>query len=292
LLTGSTAFVCSRFTPAGLLELVRREAIQMLPGSPVIFPMLLTQPADRSALSSVQACFSSGAAIPPDVNRQLSDRFGIRVRQVYGMSETGTITMEASSDSIVAGVVGRPVHRVELRIVGPDDRDLPAGEPGEILVRSPAMTGGYLGEPELNRRMFFEGFLRTGDQGRLDDEGNLVLTGRSKRFINVGGTKLDPVEIEQVLESLPGVGRARVTGVSDPRFTELVKAIVAVRPGHDVTRASIIEHSRRHLAEMKIPRIIELVEARPEELTGKRSGVWSEEDPSGSRNRPARPDDE
>jgi acyl-CoA synthetase (AMP-forming)/AMP-acid ligase II len=148
---------------------------------------------------------------------------------------------------------------------------------GEILVRSPTTMPGYVAEPELNQELFQDGFFRTGDLGELDERNNLRIRGRVKRMINVGGVKVDPVEIENVLLMLPGVRQCRVQGIKDLRETEIIKAEIVADPGRPVSRAQIVKHCRRRLAEYKIPRIIEFVGEITIDLAGKSPVSWREE---------------
>ena len=152
------------------------------------------------------------------------------------------------------------------------------GEPGEVAVRSPSMTCGYLREPELNRRAFIDGFFRTGDLGKLDADGNLFITGRLKKVINVAGVKVDPAEIEGVLNTMPEVSECRVTGILSSGQTEIIAAQIAVRPGKELSRARVLEYLRANLAEYKIPRIIEIMDALPVEVSGKTPAPWSRAD--------------
>ena len=152
------------------------------------------------------------------------------------------------------------------------------GEPGEVAVRSPSMTCGYLREPELNRRAFIDGFFRTGDLGKLDADGNLFITGRLKKVINVAGLKVDPAEIDGVLNNMPEVRECRVTGIFSSGRTEIIAVQIAVRPGVESSRAGVLEYLRASLAEYKIPRIIEIMDALPVEVSGKTPAPWTEVD--------------
>lgn len=270
LLTGGTVFVMERFLPRTLLEAVRRHQAQVLVGSPFIFKSMDDSAAGGDDLSSLEICLSSGAPIDAGVVRSWFGRFGIRVRQLYGSSETGTISIEtrdAAADRLTAGL---PVPSVEVRIdPGPVIRgDRQAA--GELLVRSPAAMSGYLHQAGIGNGSV-DGFFRTGDIGRFDVDGNIVLLGRTKRLINLQGIKVDPVEIEDLIRELPAVADCQVTSFDRGPGGEVIHARISVREGCSLSRREIVAHCRAHLAEHKIPRIIETtVEAR-DPVLGKRS---------------------
>ena len=139
---------------------------------------------------------------------------------------------------------------------------------------------GYVGEPELNKQIFHDGFFRTGDLGSVDLAGNLYLTGRMRRVINMAGVKVDPVEVEQAVEALAGVSACHVDAVPNGRDGEVIRARVVTSGGYDVTRRDVIAQCRGRLAEYKLPRIIEFVEALPVTIAGKMPVEWSGDGPS------------
>lgn len=136
------------------------------------------------------------------------------------------------------------------------------------------MMAGYVGEPELNETAFADGFFRMGDLGRIAASGELVLDGRSKRWINSGGIKVDPVEVENAIGRLPAVAQCKVGPGRGPRDIEVIAARIVLRPDAALSRADVIGHCRRFLADYKIPRVIEFVEALPVDLAGKTPMEW------------------
>ena len=278
LLSGAAAVLAGRFSPVDLVETVRREKIQVLIGSPFIFRMLTERSAPRDAFSSVEICLSSGASMPAALPARCAGVLGLKVRQLYGSSEAGTISIEPAPGGQGGSDVGLPVKSVEIRILDGSGRILAAGETGEIAVKGPAMMRGYAGQPGQDSRLFQDGLLRTGDLGRIDGRNHLILCGRAKRLINLSGVKVDPAEIEEVLLSHPSVRRCRVAGVRNPRGQELIKAVIAVRPSQRLSREQVVEHCRRRLSEYKIPRIIDFVETMPEDSSGKTPAAWPGEE--------------
>jgi len=272
LLRGATVVMMRQFTPAGCAELTHREQADTLFGSPFVYGYLVDSIGDPALLSSLQYCYSGGARLPSNVADRWRERFGVPIRQSYGMSESGLITAERNAEtreSSVGACIGQPVRNVEVIILGPGGESLPLDEIGELAVRSASLMSGYFGEPELNRSRFHNGFFRTGDLGCFDSTGRIHLTGRMGRGINIAGTKIDPVEIERVVEMLPNVASCHVDAVPNGRGGEVVRARVVPLEGRIVTRRDVIEQCRQQLAEYKLPRVIEFLETSPANLAGK-----------------------
>jgi acyl-CoA synthetase (AMP-forming)/AMP-acid ligase II len=270
LLSGATVVMMRQFSPGACAELVQREHVDMLFGSPFIFGCLVD--CDPTLLSTLKCCLTAGGRIPAGVVARWRARFGRPLRQSYGMSESGKISVESAVESPVSSVgacVGEPVRGVEVVVLGAQHQRLERGEIGELAVRSASVMSGYFGEPELSRSRFHHGFFRTGDLGYLDSAGSLYLTGRMGRVLNIAGVKVDPVEVERVVELLPNVASCHVDAVGNGRGGELIRASVVPREGLSVTRPEVIEQCRRQLAEYKLPRIIEFLAATPITIAGK-----------------------
>ncbi len=270
LLSGATLVMMRQFSPGACAELVHREKVDMLFGSPFIYGSLVD--CDPASLSSLKHCFSSGGRIPSSIVERWRDRFGVFVRQFYGMSEAGVVALERGVEtpaSSVGACIGEPVRGVEVMVLGAGGQRLERGEIGELAIRSESVMSGYLGEPELTRSVFHNGFFRTGDLGYFDSAGNLYLTGRMGRVMNIAGVKVDPVEVERVLEMLPNVASCHVDAVPNGRGGDLIRARVVPREGLQVTRREVIEQCRQQLAEYKLPRVIEFLEATPVTIAGK-----------------------
>lgn len=272
LLSGATLVIMRQFSPSACAELVHREKIDTLFGSPFIYGSLGDNIGDPSLLSSLKWCFSGGGRIPSRVVESWRDRFGLAIRQTYGMSEASVIALGRTVQPPVASVgacIGEPIRGVEVIVLGADGQRLEPGEIGELAIRSASVMSGYFGEPELSRSLFQHGFFRTGDLGRLDSAGNLHLTGRLGRVMNIAGVKVDPVQLERVVEMLPNVESCHVDAVPNGQGGDVIRARVVPRQGLQVTRRDVIEQCRRELAEYKFPRIIEFLEATPITMAGK-----------------------
>jgi long-chain acyl-CoA synthetase len=277
LLYGATAVVLPSFTPATAEAAVAQERIQLIMGSPFIYSMLLEINANHASFVSVETAISFGAPMAPEVARRSEERLGLRVRQLYGATEAGVIAIQSANTPFQPGIAGHPVASAEVRILDERGERLGLGCVGEVTVRGPGVVAGYLDEPDLNRELFRDGFFRTGDLGRLDASGSLILRGRSKMVLNIGGAKVDPAEIESVLLEMPEVRDCTVRGVRDARQGEIIAATIGVRPGCALSRNAVVAHCRRRLAEFKIPRQIEFVDAIAVEVSGKKPKVWGSE---------------
>jgi acyl-CoA synthetase (AMP-forming)/AMP-acid ligase II len=237
----------------------------------------------------VETAISFGAPMAQDLVRRLEERLGLRVRQLYGTTETGVIAIQSPDTPFQPGIAGHPVASVEVHILNERGERLGLGCKGEIAVRGPGVVTGYLNEPDLNRELFRDGFFRTGDLGRLEASGTLILCGRSKTVLNIGGIKVDPAEIEGVLLEMPEVRECVVRGVRDTRQGEVVATTIEVRPGSTLSRQAVVAHCRRRMAEFKIPRRIEFVDAIAVDVTGKKPKAWGTErdEPQSKRNEDA-----
>jgi long-chain acyl-CoA synthetase len=251
------------------LEVAESERVTVFPAVPLIF-RLLAESTAQADLSSVRLCVSAGNALPRSTFDAFGDRFGIAIRQLYGLTEAGAVTVNLDDDpSQTAASVGRPIRDVEVSILDDGGNDLGADRIGEVAVRGPGMTRGYAGvEEQLNRQAFRDGWFRTGDRGRLDDAGRLVLTGRKKLLIDVRGDKVDPIEVEDVLAVHPKVREVVVVGVaSEIEGEELVKAVVV--PGETCSERELIRYCQERLANYKVPTLVEFRDEIPKSSLGK-----------------------
>jgi fatty-acyl-CoA synthase len=221
-------------------------------------------------LDTLRVAMHSGSAMPPNTVRRMVEAIGGRFGEAYGMTETGapvTRTEDADwtpacrADDVYAST-GRPVHIAEVRIVTADGNPLPAGETGEIAVRSETQFTGYYKRPDLTEEAVTGGWLRTGDIGRLDEAGYLYVTDRAKDMIVSGGMNVYPAEVEAALADLPGLAELAVFGVPDERWGETVVAVaVASDPGLD--ESALITAARERLASYKKPTRVRFTDVLP-----------------------------
>jgi acyl-CoA synthetase (AMP-forming)/AMP-acid ligase II len=229
----------------------------------------LEQRADARRMHSLRFVSSAGAPLSADMGQRMQAVLGAPVLEHYGSSETAQIaTNRPPPGRSKPGTVGIPWPDI-VSIVDDDGRELPPGERGEILIRGPSVTAGYLNAPELNLSSFVDGAYRTGDIGSLDADGFLTLHGRKKELINRGGEKIAPLEVDQALQQHPDVAQAAAYAVPHPRLGEDVAAAVILRPGAGVTPDALREFLVDKLAPFKIPRRIVVVDQLPKGISGK-----------------------
>ena len=252
-----------------MLELIRQERITMLPSSPYLFGVLAETPDTvHTDLSSLRLCLTAGNFLPAETFQRFKKRFGIPLRSAYGSTETGSIAINMEKDSDVQhDCVGVPLAGVEVKITDDTMAELSTGQVGEIAVKSGSVTSGYVNMPELNAKAFRDGFFLTGDLGRKDEQGRLYVTGRKKVFIDSGGEKVDPQEVEQVLSAHPAVKEVAVVGVPGPYGGEAIKAVII--PREALTEADVLSFCRERLTDYKIPRFVVFREALPRSPLGK-----------------------
>ena len=269
---GATMLPEPTFDVARVLSRVQDEHVTVLPGAPTIYQSILDHP-DRDAhdLSSLRVAVTGAADIPVELIRRVHAELPFStVVTGYGLTEGGTACATSPGDDpeAIATTVGRPRPGFEVRVVGEGNRDLPAGEAGEVLLRGGSVMAGYLDDPEETAKMLSaDGWLRTGDLGVMDEAGRLRIVGRVKDMFIVGGFNAYPAEIENALLRHPAVLRAAVIGIPDERLGEVGMAFVVV--SGDVTGEDIMEWSRSEMANYKVPRAVEVVDALPLNATGK-----------------------
>ena len=251
-----------------VLRVLEREQATVFPAVPFTFRMLAEAPVSAD-LSSIRLCISAANALPRATFEAFDRKFGVPIRQMYGCTEAGAVTLNLDEEPRqTATSVGQPLEGIELTVVDDEGNDLGTGRNGEIVIGSPAMTSGYAGMDELNRQAFGDRGFRSGDRGRLDDEGRLFITGRKKLLIDVKGDKVDPIEVEDVLAVHPKVADVVVVGTaSDVVGEELIKAVVV--PARECQERELIRYCRERLADYKVPHAVEFREEIPRNPAGK-----------------------
>ncbi|HTJ35724.1 MAG TPA: AMP-binding protein [Dactylosporangium sp.] len=222
-------------------------------------------------LRSLTGVLHSASAMRPEVMRELVAVVGDRFVETWGMTETGapvTTTVPADwgedcpAEDIYASA-GRPAHIASVRVVGPDGADLPPGQTGELLVASDTLFAGYFRRPEATAEVLRDGWLHTGDIGRLDAAGYVYITDRLKDMIVTGGMNVYPAEVEHVLARMPGVAEVAVFGAPDERWGERVVAAIVRAPGHPLDEDAVVAFARQRLASYKKPVGVLFLDALP-----------------------------
>lgn len=274
LVAGGTVYLEPRVEPERMLDLVEHHRITVLNSVPYVFERLAESPRFATAdLSSLVLTTVGGAPVTPRLLATYRRR-GIVLRQIWGMTEGGGTCTINSAD--LAGerpeLCGRGGIWTRFRVIRPDGTPCDPDEPGEILLGGPGVTVGYWGDATATADAFVDGWLRTGDVGRVDADGNLAFVGRQKDMIISGGINIAALEVETVLSGLDGVREVAVFGVPDPRFGEAVAAVVHADPAVDAD--AVVGHCTGRLADFKVPRRLALTDKPlPRLASGKLSKV-------------------
>jgi acyl-CoA synthetase (AMP-forming)/AMP-acid ligase II len=255
------------FDVDAVLRTITAERIDVVPGPPTLYSSLLEHP-DRGALPSLRLAVTGAAVVPTALIARMRAELGFReVITAYGLTECGglaTACRPGDPDEVISLTSGRAVAGVEVRVLAETD------QPGEVLIRGYGVMRGYWDDPAATAEAIDpDGWLHTGDIGVLDTAGNLRITDRLKDMYVVGGFNAYPAEIEQVLVRHDGVSEAAVIGVPDERMGEVGKAFVVPRTGAAVTPDELVAWCREKLANYKVPRAVQLVDALPKNATGK-----------------------
>ena len=264
LVSGAALVPQAVFDAGEAMRLAEAERITVLPGAPTIYQMILDHPerAERD-LSSLRLAVTGAADVPVALVERMRRELSFEtVLTAYGLTEAVVATMCRPGDppEVVSATAGRAAAGFEVKI----------GRSDEILLRGPNLMLGYLDDPEATAAAIDgDGWLHTGDAGRLDADGYLTITGRLKDMYICGGFNVYPAEVEQVLARLDGVAESAVIGVPDPRLGEVGRAFLVPRPGHALAEADVLAFCRERLANYKVPRRVEFRDALPRNPSGK-----------------------
>lgn len=271
LLAGASVFASDKFNPHTFFEVVERQRPTFFSAVPTIYGMLAALPEDvRPDTSSLRFGVCGAAPASAELLIRFESRYGFPLIEGYGLSEaTCASTLNPLDGPRRAGTVGLPLPQQEVRIVDAVGNQVDRGVDGEVVLRGPNLMRGYLGRPEETARVLIDGWLHTGDVGHLDEDGYLVLVGRSKDMIIRGGENIYPKEIEDVLVGHPSVLEAAVIGVPNEKWGEVVVAYVQPRPGQSVDTAGLKALCTEHLSGYKRPTEYVVVEAIAKNAVGK-----------------------
>jgi long-chain acyl-CoA synthetase len=271
---GSTIYLLDRFRPEMMVQAIEKNRITLLMAVPTVYIMMLNWFEETGPVvdvSSIRWAISAGASFPGPLYHRARRLLNMVVYDLWGLSECAPVTSyfpgidnEGRPDSC-----GRPLPNCSIRVVDDELHDLPAGEVGEVLLSSPAMMSGYFKNPAATAETIADGWVRSGDLGKVDADGFLYIVGRRKDMIIRGGSNIYPVEIEEVLYDHAAVAECAVIGVPDDTFGEVVKACVVTKDGVTVTAEDLRLFCRQRLAEYKCPSQFEFLSDLPKGPTGK-----------------------
>ncbi|MEQ1768254.1 MAG: class I adenylate-forming enzyme family protein [Devosia sp.] len=247
-----------------ILDTLEGERVTVLPGIPFLFDALSGDSGPHN-LSALRLVYSAGIALKRPTFERFRERFGHDIRQAYGCTEAGHVAFNRGDDvDALWDSVGKPVGDTSVTVQSID----PGTGLGELMLRSSSLTEGYLGMGALGSSSFPGGWFASGDLGRIDSDGNIFINGRAKLIVEIAGHKVDPLEVEEVLNQHPAIAEAVVVGVASGRAGEQrLKAVVVRRL--DVTADVIIAFGKARLAPQKVPTIVEFIDAIPKSASGK-----------------------
>ena len=272
-LAGSTLTLLPRFDPRKAIEIIERDAVTVFEGVPTMYSALLSV-ADQvppGATRSLRTCVSGGASLPVEILRGFEEKFGCMILEGYGLSETSPVASFNHPDQErKPGSIGTPIEGVEMRLIDNEWDTVPDGEIGEIAIRGHNVMKGYWNKPEATAEAISpDGWFRTGDMARVDEDGYYYIVDRKKDLIIRGGFNVYPREIEEVLHEHPAVAEVAVIGIPHPDLGEEVGAAVALKPGASATPEELRAFTRDRVAAYKYPRRVWLVDSLPKGPTGK-----------------------
>ncbi|WP_137872695.1 long-chain fatty acid--CoA ligase [Rhodococcus sp. Q] len=270
-LTGATLTLLPRFDPAKALEVIARDKVTQMGGVPTMY-VALSQFPDRGDYdtSSLRRCVSGGSALPVEVLGAFEEAYDAPILEGYGLSETSPVAAFNHADrERKAGSVGQPIDGVELKLIDAEWNEVPDGEDGEIAISGHNVMKGYFGNPEATASAIRDGWFRTGDIGRRDEDGYYYIVDRAKDMIIRGGYNIYPREIEEVLYAHPAVGSVAVVGIPHETHGEEVAAVVIPKPGQTLTENEVREFAKERVAAYKYPRVVRIVSELPLGPTGK-----------------------
>jgi fatty-acyl-CoA synthase len=267
---GGTLVLEQQFNPQTALEALEQQQITAMVGVPLLYEAIAAQPGFADAdLSQWSTAHVGGARVSEKLLKSYADK-GVRLRQIYGMTELGgSVTATPLADALTKpDFCGRGNLFTRLRTVRDDGSDCDPGEPGQILIKGPSVTAGYWGDPEATAETIKDGWLYSGDLGFLDEDGYLKMVDRVKDLIITGGLNVAPTEIENVIDALDAIAEVAVISADDEKFGETPAAIVRLEG--EVTPEEIVAHCNEHLADFKVPRYVVIVqEPLPRMASGK-----------------------
>ena len=269
---GATVTMLPRFDPDKALQIIQRDRVTLFQGVPTMYnAMLHSESSDGADCSTLRICMSGGAAMPAELMRAFEEKFGCMILEGYGLSESSPVASFNHPDKErKPGSIGTPIEGVEMQVWDDDGNALPQGEVGEIVIRGHNIMKGYWNRPEANEDAITgDGWFRTGDMAKVDEDGYFFIVDRKKDLIIRGGYNVYPREIEEVLYEHPAIQEAAVVGVPDDELGEEVGAAIVLKQGESLDADELKSYVKDQVAAYKYPRKIWFVDELPMGPTGK-----------------------
>jgi long-chain acyl-CoA synthetase len=256
-----------------ILEAVHKYKVNFFPAVPTMYVGVLNHPKlSQYSLTSIKGCFSGAAPLPVEVIKDFETRTGSQICEGYGLSETSpVVTTNPYGGKTKVGSIGLPVSDTDIKIVdiAEGTKEVPPGEAGELIIKGPQVTSGYYKMPDETRLTIRDGWLYTGDIGKMDEEGYFYIVDRKKDMIIAGGYNIYPREIDEILFEHPKILEACAVGIPDPYRGETVKAYVVLKPNEKMTAEEVIQYCQEKLAKYKVPKTVEFMASLPKSMVGK-----------------------
>lgn len=268
-----TDLLIPRPEPQAILEAIHTHKVNFFPAVPTTYVGVLRHPqVSKYNLRSIKGCFSGAAPLPVEVIQEFELKTGSQISEGYGLSETSpVVTLNPFGGKTKRGSIGVPLPDTDIRIVDliNGSKEMPVGESGEVVIRGPQVASGYFQMADETALALRDGWLYTGDIGKVDEEGYFYIVDRKKDVVIAGGFNVYPREIDEVLIEHPKITEACAVGIPDPYRGETIKAFVVLREGQTMTAEEVIQHCTKKLARYKVPKSVEFVNALPKSGVGK-----------------------
>ncbi|CAA9330552.1 MAG: Long-chain-fatty-acid--CoA ligase [uncultured Nocardioidaceae bacterium] len=268
---GACLTLLPRFDPAKALQIIADHKVTVFEGVPTMYAAMLNVPdAGSYDVSSLRTCISGGSAMPVEVMKKFEETFGCIVLEGYGLSETSPVaSFNQPQIERKPGSIGVPVRGVDMRVVDDNGEVVDDGEVGEIAIKGENVMKGYWGREDATREAIRDGWFRSGDMAKKDDEGYFYIVDRKKDLIIRGGYNVYPREVEEVLYGHEAVAEVAVVGIEHPELGEEVGAAVALKPDATASEDELRDFAKKELAAYKYPRQVWIVDELPKGPTGK-----------------------
>lgn len=273
LYSGSTAILVPRFEAGEFIKVLHKSKPTIFPGVPTIYVAIVNHPKIKQYdLSSIRFCITGSAPMPVEIIKQFEEMTGAAILEGYGLSEASPVTHVNPIEGVrKPGSIGIALPGTDYKIMDIETgtQELDLGEEGELVVRGPQVMKGYWNMPEETEATLRDGWLYTGDIGKMDEDGYVFIVDRKKDMIIAGGYNIYPREVDEILYEHPKILDAVTVGVPDPYRGETVKAFVVPKPGEDLTEEEVIRFCKEKLASYKVPKAVEMRESLPKTIVGK-----------------------
>lgn len=252
-----------------VLSSIQAEKITRFYSVPTVYIRLLNTKNSRKYLASLTYCFSAATSMASEIVRQWQEKFDLTIHEAYGMTETSSLVTFNHMYHHKVGSVGTPAGIVEVKIVDDENNELSPSETGEIVIRGPNIMKGYFNKPEETDKVLRDGWMHSGDVGRLDEDGYLYIVDRIKDIIISGGLNVYPTEVEEVLYAHDAVEECAIVGIPHEEFGEAVTAFVKLKQDRVCSEANLIAFCKEQIASYKAPKNVMLVDELPKSPAGK-----------------------